>query len=379
MTVRVRLCLTASRRCDGFVQSPVEFHEIVPPVLTVLQSLDKVPRQVLLNLATPRCDAIRGTPETRERIRLVDHVGTRPSNVERALRALATAAVRHPASRPSALSVRTTLADNSVSYRALGRVVLTLPSSWRFVATAIAAIGGLALTTSPAQAQQNLFNVPSGHITDLGNVFFQEQFNFNRPIGSSNTTFDFGLGHGWEVGFNALDFNFYENIRPLGPGERRQVNPDLLLNAQKTFEVVADLWSIGVGTQIGFNPSRLSRNVQFQNFTWVINGFEFPDEWGKLYFGAYYANVAYAGPGDRFGVLMGIEVPVIKDRFHFQADLITGSRDISVAVVGGVLIFPNKWQLSFGAQLPTPHSGNPYGAVIEFTIPGYPLFSRHRD
>lgn len=240
----------------------------------------------------------------------------------------------------------------------------------------VAVAGGLLLTAPPAHAQQNLFNVPSGQITERGNLFFQQQFNFSRPVGSSNTTFDFGLGRGWEVGFNALDFNFYENIRPPAPGAPRQVNPDLLVNAQKGFELIDDVWSVGVGTQAGLNPARRSREVRFQNFTWVINAFELPEDRAKVYVGAYYANVAYAGPGDRCGVLVGVEVPVVKDRFSFQADLITGRRDISVAVVGGVFTFPNGWQLSAGAQIPLPRSGNPYGAVIEFTIPGYPLFAR---
>ncbi|MDY3559257.1 hypothetical protein R5W23_006476 [Gemmata sp. JC673] len=248
----------------------------------------------------------------------------------------------------------------------------------RWIAVAVAIAATMSVTAPGALAQQNLFNVPSGQITEREHVFFQQQFNFNRPAGTSNTTFDFGLGRGWEVGFNALDFNLYENIRPPAPGERRQVNPDLLLNAQKGFDVLDDVWSIGVGTQAGLNPARRSRDVRFQNFTWVINGFSLPDERAKVYVGAYYANVAYAGPGDRFGVLLGVEIPIVKDRFHFQADCITGNRDISTIVVGGVFIFPNKWQLSLGAQLPVPHSGTPYGAVIEFTIPGYPLFSRRK-
>ncbi len=249
----------------------------------------------------------------------------------------------------------------------------------RRVAVTTAVLAAFVLTASDASAQQNLFNVPSGQITKPGEVFFQEQFNFSRQVGSSNTTFDFGLGRGWEIGFNALDFSFYEDIRPPVTGERRQVNPDLLVNVLKGFEVVDDVWSLGVGTQTGFNPSSRSREMRFQNFTWVINGFEFPHERGKLFVGAYFANVAYAGPGDGFGLLFGIEIPVVKDRFHFQADFITGNRDISLIVVGGVFIFPNKWQLSFGAQIPAPTSGNPYGAVIEFTIPGYPLFSRREN
>lgn len=234
----------------------------------------------------------------------------------------------------------------------------------------------LGFTPSWASAQQNLFNVPNGQITNLGEVFFQQQFNFTPKAGSSNTTFDFGLGHGWEIGFNLLDLNIYDSAPAPAPFARTQENPDLMLNFQKGFEIVDDFWSLGVGGQFGINPARQTRDVRFENFTWLINSIEIPEIRGKAYVGAYYANVAYGGPGDRFGALLGLEIEAIKERLSFQADCITGNREISVIVVGGVVTFPNKWQLSIGSQLPTPRSHNPYGVVIELTQPGFRLFSR---
>jgi hypothetical protein len=56
-------------------------------------------------------------------------------------------------------------------------------------------------TGSVCQAQQNLFNVPSTDITQKGQWFFQQQFNFlTASLGSSNTTLDYGLGHPLEIG-----------------------------------------------------------------------------------------------------------------------------------------------------------------------------------
>lgn len=253
-----------------------------------------------------------------------------------------------------------------------------LLSARRSVRIAVLALVGLCGTAPSARAQQNLFNVPNGQITGLGDVFFQQQFNFARPAGTSNSTFDFGLGRGFEIGFNALDFNMYERLGPPAPGERRQVNPDLLVNAQKGFELIDEVWSLGIGTQAGVNPARQSRQVRFQNFTWGVSELTLTEGGLKAYVGAYYANTAYAGPGARGGFMLGTEVPIIKDKVHFQADFISGRRDISVGVVGAVFFLPNKWQLSLGAQLPAPRSGNPYGAVIELTLPGYPLFARNR-
>ena len=73
-----------------------------------------------------------------------------------------------------------------------------------------AGLAAFHFSSGRASAQQNLFNVPSGKITNLGELFFQQQFNITRPVGSSNSTFDFGLGHNFELGFNILDVNLYE-------------------------------------------------------------------------------------------------------------------------------------------------------------------------
>lgn len=215
-------------------------------------------------------------------------------------------------------------------------------------------------------AQQNLFNVPSGEITHEGNTFFQQQFNFST-VGQSNTTFEYGLGHGWEIGFNAFDINIY-NSPTSPPIGRHQVNPDMLFNVQKGVEI-SDWWKIEFGSLSGFNLSSQPEDIRFQTFNFTSSCFTLPDEVAKFYLGAYQTNVAYAGPGNCVGFLIGTEIPVVKDKFHFMADYISGTNDISVGVIGGVWYLPSKWQVSLGAQVPAPHSHNAYGVVLELTRP----------
>ena len=76
--------------------------------------------------------------------------------------------------------------------------------------------------------------------------------------------------------------------------------------------------------------------------------------------------------------MIGGEVPIVKDKLSFQFDALLGDNDLSVAVIGGVYTFANRWQLSLGAQVPIVGSGNTQGLVIEFTYPGMNLFKRHR-
>ena len=110
-------------------------------------------------------------------------------------------------------------------------------------------------------------------------------------------------------------------------------------------------------------------SVKPNAFGKVNNCFTLPNDVAKFYLGAYQTNVAYAGPGDRVGVLLGTEIPLVKDKLHFMADYISGNSDISVGVIGGVWYLPSKWQISLGAQVPAPRSHNAYGVVLELTRP----------
>lgn len=244
------------------------------------------------------------------------------------------------------------------------------------------ALALLAVFAAPASAQQNLFNVPSGVITPKDELFFQQQFNIGRLSGTSNTSTAFGLGDGWEAGINLLDLYMYDHSGTTDdslPTASVQGNPDFMVNLQKGVELT-DFWSSAIGTQAGFNPTRRTNHIQFQNFTWWVNSFEAPghEAWGKWYLGAFFANHAYAGSGNRTGAMLGCEIPIVKNKLSFQADALLGDNDLSVAVLGAVYTFDNRWQLSLGAQIPMPNSGNAHGIVVEFTYPGFPFHRKNR-
>jgi len=89
-------------------------------------------------------------------------------------------------------------------------------------------------------------------------------------------------------------------------------------------------------------------------------------EFGKYFLGGYFANRAYAGKNE-FGFMAGAEYPLLENKLHLMGDFISGSNDISVSVLGFVVFLPKDWQLSLGAQLPSPSSSNEYGLVFEIT------------
>lgn len=185
--------------------------------------------------------------------------------------------------------------------------------------------------------------------------------------GQSNTTIDYGLGGGWEVGLNVFNASFYGDFGPGGPTGAN--NESVLMNLQRVFEVDDDL-HIETGIQAGGSVIDKQRNEQFSHFEWVTGRYSLDEGLpGEYTIGIYNGSPAYLGSRDSAGFMLGAEIPVVKDRLSFVADYISGQSDLSVAVVGfQYTIDPkNGWVISAGAQIPSPHSGNPYGVVIEFT------------
>lgn len=223
---------------------------------------------------------------------------------------------------------------------------------WAFILSALTAsllpIGGF--------AQQNFFNVPSSDITHKNKLFFQQQFNIART-GTSNTTLDYGLGNNLEIGLNLFNVNLYS---PEAVG-----NPNFLANFQKAFVITSD-YKISFGTQSGITPPVYKSALQLPSFSYVNNAVDLA-QWGKYLLGAYYANSAYAGGKDAIGLMAGVEWPLWQNQLHLMGDLLTGTNNISVAVLGFAVHLPGDWQISLGAQLPAPNSHTDYGGVLEIT------------
>ena len=218
--------------------------------------------------------------------------------------------------------------------------------------------------TGECCAQQNLFNVPSGRITPYDTVFFQQQFNL-RGDGISNTTINFGGPDNFEYGMNILDVPAYND-----PHSNLSVSngfPDILFNVQKGFWLTEDT-HLAIGGQFG--GAAAAESVVFSEFSvfdWVVAEKEV-EGIGFFYGGAYFGNRTYLGPGNNFGAMLGYEIPLVEDRFVLMGDVLTGTNDISVAVLGGAYTIPDShWQISLGYQVPFPRSGNGNGAVLEFT------------
>ena len=97
----------------------------------------------------------------------------------------------------------------------------------------------LFLSSLVSYSQQNYINVPSSEATTKHKLFLQQQLNFNEII-QSNTTLDFGLGKGFEIGANVLGLNFSDKNRSFIKNDTNDIdpyNPLVMLNGLKQFEI----------------------------------------------------------------------------------------------------------------------------------------------
>jgi hypothetical protein len=220
----------------------------------------------------------------------------------------------------------------------------------------------ITLNSFSAFAQQSLFNVPSIETTKKDKIFFQEQINLiaKPSTAVANTTFDYGLGNGWEMGLSFFSLDIYAL-------PHTRANPMLLVNVQQAFNVTKQ-WKIGIGTQSGSTLSVYEDPAQFASFNYWNNALDL-QEWGKYYLGVYFANRAFVGSGTNVNLMAGVELPVTKV-VHIMADFINGNNDISAAVIGLIWYATPQWQFSLGSQISTPtqSASRIDGAVLEFTF-----------
>jgi hypothetical protein len=216
-------------------------------------------------------------------------------------------------------------------------------------------------------SQQNFINVPSAEVTLKHKLFFQQQVNFNELI-QSNSTLDFGLGSGFEVGINILGLNFNNKHQTFQFNDSNftdPYNPLVLINGLKQF-TLSKRTSISIGSQLGLNFTDDKKTSQaglvYTNFK--IN--DFISENTSLVIGGYYNSLHYGGEGNRFGAWLVTEIPLNK-RFHIMAESILGYNALSYTSLG-IIYYPLNWlPLTFGVQIPNTKK-NAYSIVFELTL-----------
>lgn len=223
--------------------------------------------------------------------------------------------------------------------------------------------------------QQNLFNIPSGDITERGKVFYQHQFNLYQHKIESKGHFVYGLGNGWDAGVNLVGKGAYftEDWRLAynSNGSNGSVYPNLMGTLQKQFKLAPRL-NFNFGTQIGYNLSNRLENKKLNNFNYAIFTYHI-GKGSRVVAGAYHGNRMFLGTGNDTGMLFGYEMKLNK-RWYLMGDWVSGRNNEGVAVIGGMYNLSRRVQLCAGWLLPNTNTPKPQGIVLEINILTWNLF-----
>ncbi len=224
-------------------------------------------------------------------------------------------------------------------------------------------------------AQQNLFNIPSGDITNTKKIFYQHQLNIYSEKLESKAHFVYGLGKGWDIGANLVGKGLYfsPNWRLLhnDNAAKGAVYPILMGTVQKQFEIT-DHFLINAGTQIGWNLSSQIKNKEFNHYSYLIGSYHISKH-GKIVTGFYHTNTMFVGGGNTFGILGGYEFKISK-KAYLMGDWVSGNNESAVMVLGGMVNVSKRIQLCAGWQIPNPNTPKPMGLVLEFNLMGWDLY-----
>lgn len=217
-------------------------------------------------------------------------------------------------------------------------------------------------------SQQNYINVPSSEATTKHKLFFQQQLNFNEII-QSNTTLDFGLGKGFEIGANVLGLNFSEQNKSLIKNDTNDIdpyNPLVMINGLKQLDLSKNI-SITTGAQFGLN---FRDNKRTTNAALLYSNLLIKDifkENSSIVIGGYYNTLHYGGRyGNRIGAWVGTEIPIV-NKLHAVAESVLGNNSISYTSLGLIYYPKKRIPITLGIQIPnTKH--NTYSLVFELTF-----------
>lgn len=233
----------------------------------------------------------------------------------------------------------------------------------------------LAFIFNTSFGQQNLFNIPSGDITNPDKFFYQHQINAYSDKIESKAHLVYGLGNGWDAGINLVGKGFYftsewRSLHNDNP-DKGALYPVVMGTLQKQFNLNEE-FDLNFGTQLGYNLSSRIQNKELNCFTYGIGVYHFMQGKSRIVGGIYQTNQMYVGNGNTFGAMLGFELKLSQD-FYIMGDWVSGNNDASVAVIGGMYNASKRVQLCAGWQIPNPNTPKPMGLVLELNVLGWDL------
>lgn len=181
------------------------------------------------------------------------------------------------------------------------------------------------LSASQADAQETIFNLPSGDILDKGKVYGEFDFAYlwDTSSGTYTSRIVAGIGHRIEIGMNL------NGISSPGPS---QVTPTPTLK-WKAYDGGKNSWAFMIGDDV-FIPAQNrtygAGNYVYAEFTKTLKSQT------RLTFGAFDFTANVVSTGNKAGGQFGIEQPLGK-RVTLAADWFTGNHSTGYFTPGAAI------------------------------------------
>ena len=226
----------------------------------------------------------------------------------------------------------------------------------------------LLVVSFSSQAQQNLFNAPSGDLTPRSELFYQHQINLYSPsLWDSKIHLVYGLGKKWDAGINFVDLpiDWSQGLQFSKNDLFKPYYPVLMATAQKQWEL-SKRWDMNIGTQAGINVGAEPGRTQF--LFWNYSSIRYHLKRSFVIGGLYQTNSNYVGEAnDPVGYWFGYQID-LNDRWLLIGDFTSGDHKKSGSTLGIVYNLSNRVQLCLAGLFGFPNSKNRNGFVFELNV-----------
>lgn len=139
----------------------------------------------------------------------------------------------------------------------------------------------------------------------------------------------------------------------------------ILLNYQKSIYLNSS-FNLTVGGQSGTEFEWSDQKSHFAGWFYTTISFKKDDDL-RFTIGPWVGNRHYL-KGDKYsGILTGLDYQLLKSKFHFVFDLISGSSPISMTSIGFSYFAKSNLPISLGLQKPT-QKNNSNAIILEITL-----------
>lgn len=152
-------------------------------------------------------------------------------------------------------------------------------------------------------------------------------------------------------------------MRVTQPGDD-PLSPLATLTAQKALAVTRR-FSFTAGAQTGTQLLGGERHLVTREY---VNAVYALAKETRFLLGGWHANGHFLGGDRRFGVWLGGEVELVRDRLSVEADFVSGHQQSGATSVGPKIMFTDDVSVTLGAQIPNPGGSAKWAGLAQVEV-----------